>query len=271
MPLSPLTFTGISSFSDDFQTILDRSVSIASLPARALEQEQAGLMTRKMAAAELRQAVADLAAALRQLGSLSRGGAMQASSSSFSVQATAGPGATAGLYRITNITSLASQAVARSASGFASPTASPVSNGSGQFELIVDGASHTLQLPAGADHLEGLRDAINAGGFGLTAAILDAGPAAGSQRYFLSITANDTGARSIELRSTPGDPGSNLLAVVSPGSDAAFELNGVSMTSPSNTISSAIPGVTLELKATTQPGASIDVLVRPAATGAASA
>ncbi|MCX7605446.1 MAG: flagellar filament capping protein FliD, partial [Bryobacteraceae bacterium] len=49
------------------------------------------------------------------------------------------------------------------------------------------------------------------------------------------------------------------------------ELNGVSMTSPSNTISSAIPGVTLELKATTQPGASIDVLVRPAATGAASA
>ena len=37
MALAPLTFTGISSFSDDFQVILDRSVSIASLPARALD------------------------------------------------------------------------------------------------------------------------------------------------------------------------------------------------------------------------------------------
>lgn len=271
MPLSPLTFTGISSFSDDFQVILDRSVSIASLPARALEQEQAGLMTRKMAAAELRQAVADLAAALRQLGALSRGGTMQATSSSFAVQATAGPGASPGLYRIANITSLASQAVARSASGFADTDSTPVSGGSGQLELVVGGASHSIELAPGADNLAGLRDAINAAGLGVTAAILDAGPAAGSQRYFLSITADETGQKTIELRTTPGDAGTNLLATVSAGSDAAFELNGVAITSTSNTISGVIPGVTLELKATTQPGTTVDVAVRPAAAGAASA
>jgi flagellar hook-associated protein 2 len=270
MPLSPLTFSGISSFSDDFQVILDRSVSIASLPARALEQEQAGLMTRKMAASELRQAVADLAAALRQLGALSRGGTMQATSSSFSVQATAGPDASPGLYRIANITSLASQAVARSASGFADTQSTPVSSG-GPLELVIGGAAHLIELAPGADNLAGLRDAINAGAFGVTAAILDAGPAAGSQRYFLSITASETGQKSIELRSTPGDANTNLLATVSSGSDAAFELNGVPITSSSNTISSVIPGVTLELKATTQPGATVDVLVRPAAAGAASA
>lgn len=271
MPLSPLTFTGISSFSDDFQVILDRSVSIASLPARALEQEQAGLMRRKMAAAELRQAVADLAAALRQLGALSRGGTMQATSSSFSVQATAGPGASPGLYRIANITSLASQAVARSASGFADTDSTPVSGGGGQLELVVGGASHLIELAPGQDHLAGLRDAINAGNFGVTATILDAGPAAGSQRYFLSITANATGQSNIELRTTPGDADTNLLATVSAGSDAAFELNGVAITSTSNTITGVIPGVTLELKATTQPGTTIDVTVRPAAAGAAGA
>jgi flagellar hook-associated protein 2 len=271
MALSPLAFTGISSFSDDFQAILDRSVSIASLPARALEKEQAGLMTRKMAAAELRSAVADVAAALRQLGELSRGGALAAASSSWAVQATAGPGAAPGLYRITNLSSLASPAVARSAAGFADTDTTPASDGSGRLELVLDGETREITLGAGADNLAGLRDAINAGGFGLTATILDAGPEAGSNRYYLSITANETGARTLELRRTAGDPGSNLLSVVSAGSNATFELNGIPIVSSSNRITDAIPGVTLELKGTLGDGASAEVSVRPTAAGVASA
>lgn len=269
MALAPLTFTGISSFSDDFQLILDRSVSIASLPARALEQEQAGLLTRKVAAAELRTAVADLAAALRNLGQLSRGGALAAVSGSSAVQATAGAGAAAGLYRITNVASLATQAVSRSAAGYGDTDTTAVSGGSGTLELVLDGVSHTIELALGADNLAGLRDAINASGLGLTAAILDTG--SGPQRYYLSITANQTGQRSIALLRTPGDPGSDMLEAISAGSNAQFELNGVAIASSSNTISAAIPGVTLELKATTAPGEIVDVRVRPSAAGLASA
>jgi flagellar hook-associated protein 2 len=269
MALAPLTFTGISSFSDDFQVILDRSVSIASLPARALEQEQTGLQSRKMAAADLRAAVADLAASLRQLGGLAKGGALTASSSSFSVQATAGAGAAPGLYRITNITSLASQAVSRSTNGMADTHTTPVTGGSGTLELVLDGQSHTITLAPEADNLAGLRDAINAAGLGLTATILDSGQ--GPNRYFLSLTANETGQRTIELRLTPGDPGSNLLTAVSTGSDAAFELNGIAMSSTSNTITGAIPGVTLELKAVTEPGQTVDIRVRPSSAGVAGA
>lgn len=269
MALAPLTFTGISSFSDDFQVILERSVSIASLPARALEQEQTGLLSRKMAAAELRTAVADLAASLRQLGRLSQGGALTASSSSFAVQATAGAGAAPGLYRITNITSLATQAVARTAAGFADTDAAPVSGGGGEVELVVGGESRTLVLEPGQDNLAGLRDAINASGMGVTASILDTG--AGPERYYLSITANETGERAIELRQTPGDAGSNLLTVISGGSDAQFELNGVAMRSASNTITGAVAGVTLELKATLGPDQTADVRVRPSAAGVAGA
>lgn len=269
MALAPLTFTGISSFSDDFQLILDRSVSIASLPARALEQEQAGLLTRKVAAAELRTAVADLAAALRNLGQLSRGGALAAVSGSSAVQATAGAGAAAGLYRITNVASLATQAVSRSAAGYGDTDTTAVSGGSGTLELVLDGVSHTIELALGADNLAGLRDAINASGLGLTAAILDTG--SGPQRYYLSITANQTGQRSIALLRTPGDPGSDMLEAISAGSNAQFELNGVAIASSSNTISAAIPGVTLELKATTAPGEIVDVSVRPSAAGLASA
>ena len=269
MALAPLTFTGISSFSDDFQVILERSVSIASLPARALEQEQTGLLSRKMAAAELRTAVADLAASLRQLGRLSQGGALTASSSSFAVQASAEAGAAPGLYRITNITSLATQAVARTAAGFASLDAGPVSGGGGAVELVVGGESRTLELAPGQDNLAGLRDAINASGLGVTASILDTG--SGPERYYLSITATETGERTIELRQTPGDAGSNLLTVISGGSDAQFELNGVAMRSASNTITGAVAGVTLELKATLGPGQTADVRVRPSAAGVAGA
>lgn len=269
MALAPLTFSGISSFSDDFQVILDRSVSIASLPARALEQEQTGLLSRKMAAAELRTAAADLAAALRQLGGLARGGALTATSSSFSVQAMAGASASPGLYRISNITSLASQAVSRTAAGWADTDSTPVTSGGGALELVLDGASHAITLSPEADNLAGLRDAINAAGLGLTASILDSG--AGPERYYLSITANETGARTIELRQTPGNPGSNLLTTVSAGSNAAFELNGIAMSSTSNTVTGAIEGVTLELKAVTEPGQTIDVRVRPSAAGVAGA
>lgn len=269
MALAPLTFTGISSFSDDFQVILDRSVSIASLPARALEQEQTGLLSRKMAAAELRTAAADLAAAVRQLGQLSRGGALTAASSSFSVQATAGASAAPGLYRISDITSLASQAVGRTSAGYADTDTTAVTGGSGTLELVVGSESHTITLAPGADNLAGLRDAINAGGYGVTASILDTGTGPG--RYYLSITANETGQRAIQLRLTPGDPGSDLLTTVSAGSNAVFKLNGLDIESSSNTITSAIAGVTLELKARTEPGQTIDVRVQPSAAGVAGA
>ncbi len=267
MALAPLTFTGISSFSDDFQVILDRSVSIASLPAKALEQEQAGLLTRKMAAAELRTAVADLAAALRELGRLSQGGALTATSGSSAVQAAASAGALAGLYRIANITSLATQGVWRSAEGMADMDASAASGGSGAVELVVDGQSHLLTLES--DTLAGLRDAINASGLGLTATILDTGW--GPERYYLSVTANATGERTVQLLRTPGDPDSELLTTVSAGADAQFELNGVAMRSASNTIAGAIPGVALELRATTGAGETVDVRVRPSAAGVAGA
>lgn len=269
MALAPLTFTGISSFSDDFQLILDRSVSIANLPARALEQEQTGVLSRKMAAAELRSAAAELAAAIHELGQLSQGGALTATSSSFSVGATAGASASPGLYRITNITSLASQAVSRTASGWADTDTTPVTGGGGTVELVLDGVSHTITLAPEADNLAGLRDAINAAGLGVTAVIIDSG--AGTGRYYLSITANETGQRTMELRLTPGDPGSNLLTTVSAGSDAVFELNGIAMTSPSNTITSAIEGVTLELAALTEPGQTIDVRVSMSPTSVSNA
>lgn len=269
MAIAPLTFTGISQFSDDFQTILQRSVSIASLPAKALENEQQDVLSKKMIVGGLRAAASDLAAAIGATGGLVSGGALAATSSSYAVQASAGAGAAPGLYQITNITSLAAQASARTASGVADTGSTQISSGDHQLELSVGGQTFTLALDATTDNLAGVRDAINAAGAGVTAAIIDSG--AGPARYYLSLTANSPGETPIELRTSAGQPGSNILTPVSPGANAVFELNGVTITSNSNVVTNAVPGLTLELKATTAPGDVATVQIQPSAAPVVSA
>ena len=60
MPITPLTFSGISSYSTDFQTVLERAVKIAPLPLKLLQNdENADVLGRKTQLASLGGAVAD--------------------------------------------------------------------------------------------------------------------------------------------------------------------------------------------------------------------
>src|SRR3974377_1570576 len=79
--LTPLAFTGISQFSSDFQTILSRAVSIASLPFQQLQNQQTDALQKKALAGGLGAAVNDLANAASALGSLGQSQAMTGSCS----------------------------------------------------------------------------------------------------------------------------------------------------------------------------------------------
>ncbi|HBY64481.1 MAG TPA: hypothetical protein DEH78_32070, partial [Solibacterales bacterium] len=46
--LTPLVFTGISSYSQDFQAIMERAVSIASIPLKSMQNEQTDVLQKKM-------------------------------------------------------------------------------------------------------------------------------------------------------------------------------------------------------------------------------
>ncbi|MBI4893694.1 MAG: flagellar filament capping protein FliD [Acidobacteria bacterium] len=257
MGISPLAFTGVSKYSEDFQTILTRSVKIASLPAQLLENEQKGLQEKSKALGELRTSISDLAGKLQNLGKLGAGGALQASSSSSAVQATLGTGASAGTYQISHITSLASAAIATAKTGLASAASTPVSNGDHHLELAVGSETFALNLTADSDNLEGVRDAINALGAGVQASIIDTG--AGVNRYFLTVAATATGETGIELRQTPGDSATNVLEVTNPGSNAAFQINGRPVVSKENSVADVIPGVYLDLNSTTGIGETITI------------
>jgi flagellar hook-associated protein 2 len=244
MGISPLTFTGVSSFSDDFQTISQRATSIASLPVQWMQNEQQNLSARKSALTDLRTAMNEFSAALRALSDTADGRALSLSSSSTKVSASMTANAAAGVFTVDSVTTLASAASATSRDPFAS--GAPVALEPARFlQFVADGTAHDLILAEGANTLEGVRDAVNALDAGYTASIVEAD--GGS---YLTIAAQNPGAQTIELRTQPGAPASDLLSQTLPGSDAVLSINGKTVTRKSNTIADAIPGVSLSLNST---------------------
>jgi flagellar hook-associated protein 2 len=260
MGLTPLAFTGISKFSNDFQTILGRTVAIAQLPVQALQRDQLTLSQRTMSLAKLREAAMEFAAAAKALGAQAETRAMDVWSSSSKVGASLTGGAAPATFVITDITALARSAVSTSTSGYATTNATEVAGAGDYLELVVGGQAADLDLSGGKDSLEGVRDAINAAGLGVSASILNTGSE--TDPYVLTISANDTGYKPISLRTVKGSSDSNLLTTVDSGADASFRLNGQTVTASTNTIEDVVEGVSFTLQNTTDAGESITVTVR---------
>jgi len=250
--ITPLVFTGVSEFSDDLQTILNRSVAVASIPLQQLQYDQADILTKKQLMSGLRTSVASLATSVSSLGTVGENKALSASSTDTSLVTVSLNGATqAGSYTISNITSVASAASETTLIGYETSEETAVSS-DGVLELVVGSNTYEIDLTGeGENTLEGLSDAINALGAGVSASILNTGT--GATPYYLSITANATGATTLQLLEESGVPGSNLISADDQGSDAEFELNGIPVTKSDNVINDVIDGVTFTIQSTTEP------------------
>jgi len=202
MSLSPLTFTGVSQFSTDFQTILDRAVRIAQLPVQALQNRTSDVLQKKLLLGQLSGSVAGLADSLKAVGEISAKRALAASSSRPAVISVTNTGATAAAsYTINSVTSLAAAANERTLTGYADSTATPVGS-TGHFRLVVGANDYTFEL---ADNtLVGLRDQINALGAGVTASILTTGDG-----NYLSVSTVAPGATTLALYDDPGGAETN--------------------------------------------------------------
>ncbi|MBP1625997.1 MAG: flagellar hook-associated 2 domain protein [Holophagaceae bacterium] len=166
----------------------------------------------------------------------------------------------------------------------ADPNAAILTSSSGSFAVQgTDGVVKTFQLTNNS--LNGLRDAINASGAGVSAAIVNTGQ--GTNPYQLVLTAKDTttgntatgtgstggkvtlaaianqdatatsvvsslGISSGTITGTFSDPTGLSGGLSSSGSniaqDALFSINGIEMTRQSNTVKDAVDGVTFTLK-----------------------
>jgi len=250
MSITPLKFTGISSFSEDFQTILSRAVQIAAVPVQQLQNDQSEILGRKQALGSLRSTVADLALAIESLGSVGANRSLSVSSSNTNRVTITNNGVSAsGVYHITNITSVAAAASENFAVGVDTQDETAV-DADGELELVVGTNSFAVSLTSETNNLQGLRDAINNLGAGVTATIINSGAETGA--YYLSITSQQTGESTLALRSEEGVGASNLLTAANQGANAEFDLNGIPITRTDNTISDVIEGLTLNILSETE-------------------
>ena len=257
MPFTPLVFTGISSFSSDFQTVLSRAVSIASLPLKTLQNAEADILTKKTVLGSLNTAVDALGTSVAALGTIAKNKALVASSSNSGLVSVVNTGATsAATYTISDITSVAKAASETSKIGYADANATPVS-ASGQVKLWVGAKSYGITLTAGTNNLAGLRDAINSLGVGATATVLTTGT--GATPNYLSLSANSSGAAALQLFEDPDGANTNLVTSANQGANAIFKLNGVSVTKTSNLVNDVVSGATFTILGTTDPAATVSL------------
>ncbi len=248
MSIEPLRFSGVSSYSADFQKILERTVAIGAQPINALQRDQTNLLQQRALAVGLQTSAAGLNTAIKGLADVGQSRAVGGSSSNSS-KVTIGSvtAKTPATYTISEITSLARSASATSA-GYAASTAGTVS-ATGSVRLGFAGTDYDIALTPEENTLAGLRDKINNLGLGVTASILTTG--SGSTPYYLSLTSTTAGEKPITLVDDPTGANTDLLVTKDNGSNANFKINGVAVSKSSNLVNDVVSGVTFTLTGTT--------------------
>lgn len=250
---TPLKFTGVSKYSSDFQTIIDRAVSIASLPLKMAQNQQTDLLAKKQLLAELNSAAGDVGAKLTALGTVGANQGITATSSNTAKVSILGTNASSpALYNITEISSLARAAAETSQSGYATTDETAVS-ASGDMDLIFgppgkETTTH-IHLDSSTNNLIGLRDKINSLNLGVNANILTTGT--GTDPNYLSIGASASGANTLRLVENPGAGGTEALTSANQGADTVFKLNGVTVRKSGTLINDVVPGVSFNILAKT--------------------
>lgn len=234
-----------------------------------LDVEQELAEAKLSAFGEISSVVGELEDAMRALNSTSAFNASQAISSNESaLTATAGSTANVGNYSV-QIQQLAQQqtvatdayvsineAIGTGTLSFRFGTTDI--DGGGVYQGFIaneDVAERTLVINESNNTLAGIRDAVNAADFGVEATIVDDG--SGFRLLFTS--AESGAAQSLELTGsgTAGmdafnfNAGSQTATQTQAAQDALFTVNGLSVSRSNNLVAGVIPGVTLNLKATT--------------------
>lgn len=250
--MAQMRITGIMSGLNT-EEIINKLMAIERRPVDLLNRQKTTLEAQKTAWQEINTKLTDLHNKLVDLKLMSTyTGKVAASSNEGVVTATASSTATPAVYSIT-VAQLA-QAHSVASDRFTDPAAAL--NLSGTF--TVEGVAVTV---ATTDSLNSIRDKINAANAGVTASVID---------NRLVITSNTTGAastidfvddattgvlKSLGILTATNTIKNQLVAA----QDAAFTVNGLSITRSTNTVSDVISGVTLTLKGTSATAVTLEV------------
>ena len=230
-------------------SLVSQLVAATEAPQQSLIANQTQQVTTQISAlGQLKGALSSFQSSLSALDTASAFQQEVANSASPGVfTATAGNGAPTGTYNVA-VTALAT------AQQLLSNPVTGSTIGTGTLQLSLGGTSFSVTIDGTNDTLAGLAAAINtaSGNPGIAATVLQ-----GTDGAHLLLSSSQTGAaNTIQVAETDG--GNALAALTySSGStnyiqeagaqDAAFSISGVNFTSPTNSVSNAMNGVTLNL------------------------
>ena len=256
----PSSFSGLAS-NIDTGGIVERLMQIERAPETQLDNNIQKVQQTKAAWTGVNGALLNLKVAGDALGDTSLWSSLGATvSDQTAAAASANASAAAGTYNIT-IDHLA-RAESDISGSFGSET--NALGLSGTFSLTVGGTAKSVTV-ATTDSLDSLRDKINKAGAGVTATVVSTTPGT----FALLVQANSTGTASAiafgddatnhTLRSLGLLTGADAKNAVQAAQDAQFSINGLTFTRSSNTVTDAITGVTLSLKALNTTGFTLTV------------
>ena len=233
--------TGATSTGIDVTAAVNAAIYAAQAPERQWQAQQATVKSQITALTTIQTAVSSLSSDLNTLGDLNGPlAARTVSSSSSAVTATAASGATLGTH------SVSVSALATAASWY-SPAVSSATAALNPMQLQItaaNGATSTFTTGSGVNSLNDLAAAINAGSSTVSASVVT-----DSSGARLALVGTATGAAN-DFSVSSSDPTFNPTRA-STATDASLTVDGVPITSASNTVTGAITGVTLSLAGTT--------------------
>lgn len=235
----------------DFGSIVDAIMAQESLPLTSMKAAQKTVQDKDAALVNLGSQIGKLQASVKELVKASIFTDVGATSSDTTILTTSsGSDAIAGHYDV-EITALAKAQVTASTNGFAAT--STVAADSGSISFTIDGETTEAITITEETTLAELKDLINDQDSGVAASIVNTGSA-----YRLVISSRSTGeeggfvinnslANSVESVVAFASGQSTTSGNMQNAQDAELTVNGLAIESASNSISGAIPGISINL------------------------
>lgn len=265
-----MAITPTSSSVLDVPSLVSQLMSLERRPIDKLNAKVTDFQSKISSFGTLKGLVSSFQGALKGLQDSLQGYSATASDANV-VSATATSAAAAGSYSL--VISRLAQAQNLVAAGQTSDT-SAISSLASTVTFSIGNTTTDVAIAAGAT-LQDIRAAINAANLGVTATIVNDGSgtpyrlalsasATGVSKAISSITIQPGGDTAINdllaYNATANAPVATTLTQTLAAQDASFSVNGIAITSASNSVTGAIQGVTLTLKSVTTAPATLTVV-----------
>ncbi|HSY37727.1 MAG TPA: flagellar filament capping protein FliD [Acidobacteriaceae bacterium] len=246
----------------DVTSAVNSAVTAAKGPENIWNAEITTLQSQTSDLTNIQTATTNLDSDMQSLNSLNGplSASTVASSNSSVVTATAAPGTAAGnntvvVNNLASTASFSSTAVANATTTALPLESFTITNSSGKTATITTGS--------GIKTLSDLETAVNSAGLGVTASIIT--DASGARLAITSNTSGNTGNFTLTSTGTTFAFGTGVT-----GKNALLTVNGFSISSATNTVTGAVPGLTLNLLSAS-PATTVSLTVGPDTAAASTA